>query len=219
MKKTKTTNNIGFVLLFSLLISSILLAAGLGISRLMVRQINLASLSRESQVAFFASDSGIECALHWYYFASFDPVKNPNIPEKKNRAIFCNGQAIRNGFAGVIPATKLSCDAQGEPPATNKIDGSLDPIDNSIKSCFTFSLSPDLSSLDPLNPVVNPIALRNQPCAFVVVNELINGSFKTIKITSNGYNRCDLSLPNTLQRTLEINLSECVASPGTVCTQ
>lgn len=178
------TSRRAFVLLFSLLISSILLAAGLGISRLMVRQINLASLSRESQVAFFAADSGIECALHWYYFASFDPATDPiNHPE--SRSIFCNGQAIRNGSIGVLISTNQLCDALGEPPAANKLDGSP-------KSCFTFSLSPNLG-----------ISPRNQPCAFVVVD---TADPLTTKITSNGYNRCDLGAPNTLQRTLVINL-------------
>ncbi|MEK7066721.1 MAG: hypothetical protein AAB965_04105, partial [Patescibacteria group bacterium] len=42
----------GFVLLFALLISSILLATGLGISRIIMREIFLASLARESSVAF-----------------------------------------------------------------------------------------------------------------------------------------------------------------------
>ena len=46
----------GFVLLFALLISSILLATGLGISRIILREIFLTSLGRESSVAFFAAE-------------------------------------------------------------------------------------------------------------------------------------------------------------------
>jgi hypothetical protein len=47
----------------SVLISSVLLALGYEIYNLAVKEVNLSSSGRESQFAFFAADTGIECAL------------------------------------------------------------------------------------------------------------------------------------------------------------
>jgi Tfp pilus assembly protein PilE len=53
----------GFTLLMAVLISSVLLALGYQIYNLAVKEVTLSSAGRESQFAFFAADSGIECAL------------------------------------------------------------------------------------------------------------------------------------------------------------
>lgn len=60
MKKNK-----GFVLAFSLLISSIVLALALGIFNILLKQIVLTSTAAESQIAFYAADAGAECGLYW----------------------------------------------------------------------------------------------------------------------------------------------------------
>lgn len=53
----------GFTLLMSVLIASVLLALGYEIYNLAVKEVNLSSSGRESQFAFFAADTGVECAL------------------------------------------------------------------------------------------------------------------------------------------------------------
>lgn len=53
----------GFTLLMSVLIASVLLALGYEIYNLAVKEVTLSSAGRESQFAFFAADTGIECAL------------------------------------------------------------------------------------------------------------------------------------------------------------
>jgi hypothetical protein len=55
----------GFVLLFAVLVSNILLAIGLGIFTIAYKELILSSSDRESQVAFYAADSGSECAVYW----------------------------------------------------------------------------------------------------------------------------------------------------------
>ncbi len=52
-----------FTMLMSVLISGILLAIGYEIYNLAIKDVNLSSSGRESQFAFFAADTGIECAL------------------------------------------------------------------------------------------------------------------------------------------------------------
>lgn len=55
----------GFVLAFSLLISSIVLALAFGIFNILLKQIVLTSTAANSQVSFYAADAGAECALYW----------------------------------------------------------------------------------------------------------------------------------------------------------
>lgn len=187
--RIKPQTNKAFVLLFALLISSILLATGLGISRLMVRQIALASLSRESQVAFFAADSGMECAEHWGIFGKFSVIVPPAGAE--SRSIYCNGYIIKDTMPtrdSLVLGNNNACNAYGEPPQKNIING------DSV-SCFTFPLS--------VQPGITIAELKKQACVFVVVDKT---NPLTTKITSNGYNRCDLSAPDALQRTLELTL-------------
>lgn len=176
--KIKIKNG-AFVLLFSLLVSSILLATGLGISRLMIRQITLTSLSRESQVAFFAADSGLECALHWNVLNRF-ATSTPTGSDP--RTIYCNGETITDGGQGKIQGTNIGTCDLNQPPGTNVINGG-------DKSCFTFSL--------PISE--NP---KVYACAFVFVDKT-DPLGLTTKITSNGYNKCNLNASNILQRTLE----------------
>lgn len=69
-------NNRGFVLFMSLLVSSIMLTAGLFISRIIIRQISLATIQRDSQKAFFAADAGLECGRYWKDKGTGEPKCN-----------------------------------------------------------------------------------------------------------------------------------------------
>jgi len=54
-----------FTLLLAVLVSGILLALGLAISNIVIKDLVLSSSGRESQFAFYAADTGVECALYW----------------------------------------------------------------------------------------------------------------------------------------------------------
>lgn len=60
IKKTK-----GFTLLFAVIISSLLLSIGVAILDLALKQFSLSSTGKNSQVAFYAADNGLECGLFW----------------------------------------------------------------------------------------------------------------------------------------------------------
>jgi hypothetical protein len=55
----------GFAMLFTVLVVSIMLAIGLGISDLTYKQTVLSSLANNSQLAFYQSDSGVECGMYY----------------------------------------------------------------------------------------------------------------------------------------------------------
>lgn len=59
----KYNNKNGFVLLYVVLISSIILTITLSITDMSYREISLSSDARETNFAFFAADAGAECAL------------------------------------------------------------------------------------------------------------------------------------------------------------
>lgn len=54
----------GFVILFTILISAIILMIGLGIFSVATRETVLSGTAREAQASFYAADAGVECALY-----------------------------------------------------------------------------------------------------------------------------------------------------------
>jgi len=62
---SKLKASAGFALLFAILASGVLLSISVSIWSLAFREVTLSSFGRESQLAFYAADSGLECALYW----------------------------------------------------------------------------------------------------------------------------------------------------------
>ncbi len=54
----------GFVLLYAVMTASIVLAVGVSIISIALKQLSIANLGRESQYAFYAANTGAECALY-----------------------------------------------------------------------------------------------------------------------------------------------------------
>lgn len=63
----------GFVMLFTVLIISVILALATGIANIGYKQSVLSSVGKDSQVAFSAADAGMECALFYYLTGQLDP--------------------------------------------------------------------------------------------------------------------------------------------------
>jgi hypothetical protein len=55
----------GFLLYFSVLFASIALFVGLFIINISMREISFSNIARQSDYAFYAAESGAECALYW----------------------------------------------------------------------------------------------------------------------------------------------------------
>ncbi len=64
----------GFVILFTILISTIILMIGLGIFSIATRETVLSGTAREAQYAFYAADAGIECALYAQSLGAAGPI-------------------------------------------------------------------------------------------------------------------------------------------------
>ncbi len=89
----------GFTLLFAVLISSLLLSIGIAILSVTLKQLLLSSSGRESQFAFFAADTGQECAKYWDRHdvngdlgTSVFPTSSASMLD--GQTINCNGQPV-----------------------------------------------------------------------------------------------------------------------------
>jgi len=106
MNRKPIHSNRGFTLLLAALVSSIVLALGTSIFVLAQKELTLSSTGRDSQFAFYAADTGAECALYWDvrfgYFGTTTPTENPT----------CDGQSIT---AAGRPSSYPSCSQPGNP--------------------------------------------------------------------------------------------------------
>jgi hypothetical protein len=66
-------NKKGFVLLYTMILSSIILAVAFGILRIAFKETNFGISARAANEAFFAADTGAECAI---YHDKIDPAMN-----------------------------------------------------------------------------------------------------------------------------------------------
>ncbi|MCE9517551.1 hypothetical protein K8Q96_00950 [Candidatus Nomurabacteria bacterium] len=62
IKKTKTQS--GYAILFTVVVVSIILTLALGLSSASYKQIVVSSVAKDSQLAFYQSDTATECALY-----------------------------------------------------------------------------------------------------------------------------------------------------------
>ncbi len=86
--------NRGFTLFIAIVISATLLLVSSGIISVAVKEAFLTTANRHSQEAFYAADTGIECALFW-------DLKNPGglsaFATSTTANITCNGQSFTVG--------------------------------------------------------------------------------------------------------------------------
>ncbi|MBM2817477.1 MAG: seg [Parcubacteria group bacterium] len=119
--------NQGFAMLFSVLISSLLVVIGLSIFNITLKELTISTSARESQIAFYAANSGMECALYWDLTQNaFATTTNAskNTPEDARVGAItanCNGVDVNNTYSksGVKTETSalfpviLSTDTEG----------------------------------------------------------------------------------------------------------
>ena len=82
MIKKSIKKNKAFVLLFAVTLSAILLSIALGVSNITFRELKFSTNARDSNNAFFAADTGAECAEYYdkagqdkfLYPSSSDPI-------------------------------------------------------------------------------------------------------------------------------------------------
>ncbi len=65
LKENITNRSDGFTLFVAMIVTTLILAIGLSIGNIILKELALSSSGRRSQIAFYAADSMAECALYW----------------------------------------------------------------------------------------------------------------------------------------------------------
>jgi len=116
MKIKNIKKNRGFVILFAVMLSSILLAIGLGVSNIAFREVKFGTSAKDANDAFFAADTGAECALFYdknltvldSFPSSIACGNNPNIPVDINGTFILSGLGSLNRSCAIVTIIKDS---------------------------------------------------------------------------------------------------------------
>lgn len=180
----------GFTILVAVVTAGILLIIAMSIGGIALKEQVLSTANKESQVAFYAADTGMECALYLDskigIFAPDSDGNHPTVPP----AGMCNG---------------LSIDTVND-PLKRTVIGPAAPSPNVGNVQAKYSYSFKVSGI-PVGPIGNEVTT----CAIVTITKNTNDTNDTDKpdsartytdIYSYGYNTCDASL-NRLERGIE----------------
>lgn len=190
----------GFVLAFSLLISSIVLALAFGIFNILLKQIVLTSSAKDSQIAFYAADAGAECALYWDTHTSRTLVNDPI-------AFDSNGN-YNYSYTGIfaIPNTYPDVDL-GYPEPRFVIDyldqgGTTFNCGLVMRDAY-ITLGDDVSARTQFE---FNLTSDSKVCAKVLVEKGLNvgGSGYDTRIRSRGYNDCNTGSSRRVERAIEV---------------
>ncbi len=158
----------GFVILFAVLLVSITLTISLSLFNITFKQLILSTVARDSQFAYFATDSALDCTRHWDVYP-----KAKNSDGSTDRPF---GYLYNDGSWKFIPPSPLI----GTIDCGGSIVLSRDTSDpNVYQTNFTLIWE----SLNPDSPTT---------CAKVQVNKYVGGVDQgTTIIKTQGYNIYD----------------------------
>jgi Tfp pilus assembly protein PilX len=88
--------NRGFTLLLSLIVMGVVLTIGLGVYNIILKEMQISSLGRESLAAFYAADSGTECILYWDVKRGFVSTTTPSTIQCAGQTKNLQGAAINS---------------------------------------------------------------------------------------------------------------------------
>lgn len=138
----------GFTLLIAVVLTSVLLSVGLALLDIALKQVTLSSTARQSQYAFYAADSAMECALYW------DQQQNAFSYATPLSTIRCAATdiALSSSVSGNVRTTTFSIPCPGGASATvtvYKTQGSATCNSGTAQSCLYASGYNVCSATDP----------------------------------------------------------------------
>lgn len=182
-KNTTKVNNIrGFTLLFAVLVSTLVLSVGASVISIALKQLVISGTGRDSQYAFYAANTGIECATYWDLLPGSDFATSSDSGNTLSPLMAC---ADNRDLYNKIYVDKP--DFYGQEP------GNAESRETFFRLTFE-------DSEHELPYCVDVTVLK-------YVEPAKNGQNKRIatKITANGYNTCKTDNPRRIERGLEIN--------------
>jgi len=167
----------GFLLVISIMIAAVVLTVGLGMASITYKELIIASYSKESQKAFYAADSGIECALYW------------DLRWNGNQSAFATSTVIASKSTDIPKCNNVTLpDSSGTSPASWPFSSN----NNDATTNFQFSLS-DNELGEPFVEVT---------IAKVAQQPIANPLVVVTTITSRGFNVKDSANLRRVNRTI-----------------
>lgn len=187
----------GFTLLFAVLVSVLVIAVGVSMISIALKQIILSGSGRESQYAFYASNTGLECALYWDLHPIVDDAGNL-------RYVFPATLADEGGSDQLgleldsEDADTVTCLGGKIMTGENFIDpeGYVGTPDWTVENSFVFRIVVKDTALD------QSIDIDTNYCAEVEVTKTLEDGDLVTTIYSNGLNTCDIDSPRAVERGL-----------------
>ena len=178
MQTKSKTREEGIVWFIATEDASIVSIIGLSVMSVVLKEMKLSALEYGSTQAYFAADTGIECAMYW-------DIRHPGY----SHSIFATSTVVGDPVAQGFP--DLSAMADPITCATTRIattpsgywdynNPSANPVSNSIAATTTFIVYYDDNDI-------------TQPCANVIVAKTQAATGILTRIYSRGLNTCDTS--------------------------
>ncbi len=189
-KKIIITSRRGVALYIAMLVTSLVLAIGLSMANIFLKEFILSSTVRESQIAFYSADSGIECATYWdtnpatpggSMFASTSPTGQPLAGP-----IFCANKSIN--LVKTFVRTLYSPPNQSDCGNSSNCDS---------RTSFQILLS-EIQAGPCAEVTVDKFSVRNNPTNFT------SGFHFQTRTESRGYNTCDPNSQKRVERAIRL---------------
>jgi Tfp pilus assembly protein PilX len=174
----------GFALLFAVLVSTLVVSIGASIISVALRQTILSGTSRESQYAFYAANTVMECAFYWD-ITGVTGSAGSVFPAEGESALTPTEQADVNCAGGNL--------ATGSGFSSPRV---WDLSSSSGETVTTFYIE--------LKDSASPIAASSVArCAQATVTKTTDSvGAVTTRIDAKGYNTCDLNSARVVERGL-----------------
>lgn len=184
-RTTRPFHTAGFTMFLAVLIASLALSVGLAIYDLTIRELNLANISRQSQIAIYAADTGVECSLYWDRHndtnSGITDIDGSAFASSSNDQTYatevrnCIGQNINSNTANSAMTTQSAWNVVSTPSAATT----------------TFWISMNSAGWSAANP-----------CVQVTVAKY--GTPMRTTINSRGYDTCIVNAPLRVERRLDV---------------
>jgi hypothetical protein len=103
----KSGNRAGYALLFAVLVAAVVLGVGVSILNIARKELLLTSSASQSQYAFYAADSGYECALYQDHYQNFFSTSTAaNISGGTATTIACGVVSPNTSYSSKVSATR-----------------------------------------------------------------------------------------------------------------
>jgi hypothetical protein len=211
----------GFVLLYAVMTSTIILAVGVSIISIALKQLAISTVGRESQYAFYAANTGAECALYWDFHGVLSEVVSGGAGTAYERLAVFDNPFLESGREVVEPddmalvecaRTPLMQNA-GEPTSCDDIDGwceeECEAGSSDIDVCIRTEFTVFLGRIEGTGEID-----QNGACARVAIEKergtgaaeeftpSASGSNLRTTVDSRGYNYCDPTNVRRVERGL-----------------